>query len=45
MHCLLLHIYEKIKLKLLACSFEIYLLILKILPVTRFEDPKAEILN
>jgi hypothetical protein len=35
---------EKIKLIVLACSF-VYLLILKIPPVTRFKDPKAAILT
>jgi hypothetical protein len=37
---------KKIKLKILACSFEVrYLPILKILSVTRFKDPKAAILT
>jgi hypothetical protein len=40
------YLTEKIKLKVLACSFEImYLLFLKIFPVTRFKDPKAAILT
>jgi hypothetical protein len=37
---------EKIKIKVLAWSFERnLLLIMKILPVTRFKDPKAAILT
>ncbi len=37
---------ENIRLKDLSCFFEIkFLLILKILPITRFKDPKAAILT
>jgi hypothetical protein len=39
----LLLVDEKIKFKALACSFEITYK--KILPVTRFKDPKAAILT
>jgi hypothetical protein len=36
---------EKIKLKVLAFSFQNYFLIFKFLPVTRFKDPKVGILT
>jgi hypothetical protein len=42
LHFLVSYLNEKIKLKVLAYSFEIYILILKSLRVTRFKDPKVK---